>query len=379
MRTWIVILVAVCANAQLMISGNENKIDLTSGVPVFVEGAKPDSLTFVDFAKDPPIVTHLDGISNSVIGPPSNIALAPDDSVALVASSIKPDPAAEKQFGPDNRIFVLDLASKPPKVIQEVITDPQPSGLSISRDGAFALVANRAAGTISMLRINGKNVSVATTLPICKPEDNIADVAIAPDGKTAIASVCDGGYLVRLRINGENITVDPRKISTYGKPYRCIITPDGALAVTAGAGQGLPDSDAITVVDLQQEPPRTIDYVAIGAGPESIEISPDGRLLAAVLIGGSNLPKDAPFHEAAGKLVLLARRQNTFEVMQTLPTGAIPEGVAFTRDGRKIVVGCHPARELWVYDVVDGRAVDRGNRIAVPGMPSSLRAADKPN
>ena len=37
---------AVCAHGQLMISGNELKVDLTTGTPKFVQGAKPDTLTF---------------------------------------------------------------------------------------------------------------------------------------------------------------------------------------------------------------------------------------------------------------------------------------------------------------------------------------------
>ena len=61
-----------------------------------------------------------------------------------------------------------------------------------------------------------------------------------------------------------------------------------------------------------------------------------------------------------------------------LATGPIPEGVAFSPDGKHIVVGCHPTRKLWVYDV-DGETVrDSRVRIDVPGMPSSLRTADRP-
>jgi len=69
-----------------------------------------------------------------------------------------------------------------------------------------------------------------------------------------------------------------------------VITPDGELALTAGQGYGNGiDRDAITVIDLKSKPMRTIDYIPIGTVPESIEISPDGKLLAAVVMNGSNL------------------------------------------------------------------------------------------
>ena len=44
---------------QWVISGNETKIDLTSGSPRRIAPEAPDSLTLKDFATFPPRVTHL--------------------------------------------------------------------------------------------------------------------------------------------------------------------------------------------------------------------------------------------------------------------------------------------------------------------------------
>ncbi len=369
---------AVSASGQLVLSGNEAKIDLASGTAVVLPDAPPDSLSILDFSTFPPKVTHLDNVRNSVIGPPSNIAITPDERLALVASSTLPDPGNPGQWIPDNVIHVLDLTAEPPAIIGHIQTDPQPSGMSIARDGSFALVANRAAGTVSMLSIDGKNVAVSQTVNVCEPEDQVSDVAISPDGAMAVASVNAGGYLAVLTIENGRLALTGRKFSVCGLPYRCVISPDGALALTAGSGQGFPDEDTLTVVDLKSDPPRTVDYVPIGSGPESFEISPDGRLVAAVLMEGSNLAKDDPRHEEHGKLTVLARRGNTFEVVQTLPTGPIPEGVAFSPDGKYLIVQCHPIRQLWLYRVDGEKVADTGERISVPAMPSSLRAAEKP-
>ena len=371
-------MVALAAKGQIVISGNEAKIDLSSGTAVVLPDAPPDSISILDFSMFPPKVTHLDNIRNSVIGPPSNIAITPDEHLALIASSTLPDPDNPGQWIPDNVIHVLDLTANPPAVIDELKTDAQPSGMSIARDGSFALVANRAAGTVSMLSIDGKKVAIKQTETVCEPEDDLSDVSIAPDGTMAVASVNVGGYLALLKIEKGKLVVTDRKFSVYGHPYRCVISPDGTLALTAGSGQGTPDTDALTVIDLKADPPRTIDYVPFGSNPESMEISPDSQLAVAVLMAGSNLAADDPLHVPGGELAILARRGSTFEKVQTLPTGPIPEGVAFSPDGKYIIVQCHPIRELWIYRIDGEKVTDTGERIKVPAMPSSLRAAEKP-
>lgn len=361
---------------QWVISGNENKIDLLSGTPAVLQNTKPDSLTILDFSKTPPGVEHLADIPNSVIGPPSNIAITPDARLALIANSLKLDSTAPAQWVPESFVHVLDLTTKPPKIIGRVSTGLQPSGISITPNGKLALIANRASGSISVLRILGKEVTRIGDVEICEPALSISDVAISPDGKLALASIQKGGYLAELQIDGEHISATGRKLSVYGQPYRCVITPDGQLGLTAGQGFGSgTDMDALSVIDLTTSPIRATDHIPIGSSPESIEISPDGNLLAAVVMNQSNLPPGDPSLNQHGGLVILTRRGNTFQKTQEIPIGRIPEGVAFTGDGRFLILQCHPARELWVFSVANGSVQDTGQRIAVPGMPSSLRAA----
>ncbi|MDA1274019.1 MAG: YncE family protein [Verrucomicrobia bacterium] len=380
MKQFVPLIVALAlahsVRGQWVISGNENKIDLLSGTPAVLQNTKPDSLTILDFSKTPPGVEHLADIPNSVIGPPSNIAITPDARLALIANSLKLDSTAPAQWVPESFVHVLDLTTKPPKIIGRVSTGLQPSGISITPNGKLALIANRASGSISVLRILGKEVTRIGDVEICEPALSISDVAISPDGKLALASIQKGGYLAELQIDGEHISATGRKLSVYGQPYRCVITPDGQLGLTAGQGFGSgTDMDALSVIDLTTSPIRATDHIPIGSSPESIEISPDGNLLAAVVMNQSNLPPGDPSLNQHGGLVILTRRGNTFQKTQEIPIGRIPEGVAFTGDGRFLILQCHPARELWVFSVANGSVQDTGQRIAVPGMPSSLRAA----
>jgi DNA-binding beta-propeller fold protein YncE len=360
--------------AQLMLSGNENKVDLTSGGIRVIPPDGPDSITILDFSTFPPAVAHVDGIANSVIGPPSNIAVTPNGNLALIADSVRIDPTNATNWVPNNRIHVFDLRRR--QVIGHVNAGEQPSGLSITADGRSALVANRADGTVTHLRIQDAEVTVVQTIAVCAPKESASDVAISPDGQLALVSAQKGGFVALLRLADGRWKPTGRKISAYGQPYRCVITPDGELGLTAGAGYGNGnDHDAITVIDLRADPVRAVGHLTVGATPESIELSPNGKLLAAVVMNGSNLAPDHPLYNAHGALQILGRRGKCFALVQSIAVGAIPEGVAFTSDGRHVVVQCHPARELWLFQVEGERVTDTGERIKTPGRPSSLRAS----
>ena len=370
------ITVGVAAGGPIVLSGNEGKLDLTSGGPKVIPAAPPDTLTLLDFGVFPPRIAHLTNLPNTVIGPPSNIAISPDGRLALVANSVKLDTDAATGFSPDTLIHVLDLESGMPRRIGEVVAGRQPSGIAFTADGRHALVANRADGTVSLLSVAGKELKLDQTVEVCRPEDSVSDVAIHPGSRLVLASVQKGGYLAVLEMQEGKLLMTPRRISVYGQPYRCLITPDGQLALTAGQGYGNGlDADALSVVDLTAGPARTVDYVALGAVPESFDVSPDGNLVAAVVMSGSNLAPEDPNRSDHGTLVVLRRKARTLTRTQELPIGRIPEGVVFTSDGRHLVVQCHPDRELWIFEVRRGRVKDSGLRIPVPGMPSSLRAS----
>ena len=364
--------------AQVVISGNENKLDLTSGkwVPQF--DAEPDSLTIIDCAQFPPSVQHVAGIANSVIGPPSNVAITPDGKVVLVANSLKLDRNSPDGYVPDDLIQVVDLTRQPPQLVGTAKAGRQPSGISISPDGRLALVANRADGTITVLSIDGTNISPVQTVKVGKPEDLVSDVAISPDGKLALASVSEGYHLRALEISDGKVTVTDRKPSVCGKPYRTVITPDGQLGLTAGSGQGAPDVDALTIIDLTVDPIRTIDFVPLGSGPESFGISPDGQLVAAMLMDSSNVAADDPLRTDNALLVILARRGKTYDIVQRIPIGRIAQGAAFTADGKFLLIECYGEKTIWVFRVNGTTVQDTGHRIHTPGFPSSIRAAAAP-
>ncbi|MSU36212.1 MAG: hypothetical protein EXS36_14165 [Pedosphaera sp.] len=333
----------------------------------------------LDFSSFPPAVTHVTNIPNSVIGPPSNIAIHPNGRMALVASSIKIASPTATNWVPDNRIYILDLSHRPPRVVSEIQAELQPSGMSFTSDGRKVLVANRGTGTISVFAVDGFELKPIQSVKVCEPSENVSDVAVSPDGNLALASVKVGGYVAVLRFDGREFVVSKRKTSVSGQPYRLLITPDGELGLVAGLGFGKGvDVDELSIIDLRAREPRTIDHVPLGTVPESIELNPDGRLLAAVVMDGSSLPPGDPLRTDKAHLIILERKGKTFVRRQRLDFPPVPSGVVFTGDGRYLVVQCHLERELYIYAVHGSHVRDTGQRIPVPGMPSSLRAGPKP-
>ncbi len=359
-----------------VVSANEGKLDLVTGTQRMLPNPTPDSVTLLDFATLPPRVRHLTNIPNTVLGPPSNVAISPDHRHVVIANSIVPDASRANGWRPARDIHVLDLDSEPPSVATFAVAGLQPSGLCFSRSGRHLVAANRAAGTVSLMRFEDGRPTLLHSIEVADPAIEVADVAVSPDDRFVVASLTKTNQLAVLRKDGDRLSDTGRRISTYGKPYRVMFTPDGHHVLTAGAGNGNSlDTDALTVVQRKGDHFLASGFVPLAAGPESFDISPDGRWGAAVLMNGSNTAPDNPIHTSHGLLVLFRRRGDTWSRQQVLPTGAIPEGVVFTPDGRHVVVQCHPDRQLRLYRRVGSRLQELPGRIPVPGMPSGLGAA----
>src|SRR5260370_22306555 len=55
---------------------------------------------------------------------------------------------------------------------------------------------------------------------------------------------------------------------------------------------------------MRANPIRVAETVTVGQTPEGIMLSPDGKLCAVQVMNGSNKPKDSPFYNPTGKLLL---------------------------------------------------------------------------
>lgn len=361
--------------APLMIVGNDEKLLWDDdGKPLLSPPGK-DSVLIVDLAnpEEPKIVANLP-LKNSVIGPPVNLDIDPTSTIALVADSIDVTKEGDTlKQGPDNKVYVIDLKANPPKTIATLTVGKQPSGLSISPDGKLALVTNRADNSISVLSIQGTDVKVIDTVPM---GDVVSHVVFTPDGRRALATKFPVHKVSILDVAGDKVTYGKLDLPTGLWPYNVAVAPNGSFALTAdngNAGSSDGSVDTVSVVDLEASPPRIIDRVVVGDGPEGLAISPKGDIAVAVILRGSNANKKAFFYNKNGSVSVLRIDGKKLTKTQDVEVGGLPEAAVFTPDGKYLLVGNYLDKDFSILKVQEGRLVDTGKRFRVPGHPASAR------
>jgi DNA-binding beta-propeller fold protein YncE len=374
-----VLLATLAANtatpaAPFMIVGDDEKPGIDAqGKPVINAGGN-DAVLIVDLANPeaPKIVASLP-LENSIVGPPTNLAISPNGAIALVADSMTvAEVDGARKLVPTEQLFVIDMKSSPPKLIDTLHVGKQPSGLSFSPKGDIALVCNRADGSITVLKIDGTKVTQSETIPISA---GVAHVEFAPDGKHAVAVKSPDNKIAILDIDGDKVTYNKLDLPTYAFPYNVVISPDSKLAIIAGNGNnGSSDGnmDAVSVVDLEGPHPHVIAHLPVEDAPEGLAMSPDGKFAVVVNVNGSNMPA-AWYHHKTGSVTILGITGKTVTPIKTLQVGTFPEAVMITPDSRYIYVGNFSDKDFSILKVNGTDVTDTGKRFSVPGHPASGR------
>jgi DNA-binding beta-propeller fold protein YncE len=370
----------VPARAQFMIVGNDEKIWWDeSGKQLDREPGK-DTIAIYDLKNSPaaPKLVASLPLENSILGPPTNIAVAPSNEIALVANSVTQvkDGNGWKSI-PDNKIYVIDLTASPPQRIATVEVGKQPSGMAINKKGDLALVANRADNSLSILSIAGKDVKRIGDVAM---GDSVAAVAITPDGKHAIAAKPTVNRLAWLDIDGQNVAYNKYDMLAGVYPYNVEITPDGKIAIVnnnGNAGSAGGNVNTIAVVDLEAMPPRVIDQVVVGNGPEGLAISPKGNLAVSILIRASNGDRKAFYYHKNGSVAVLKIDGKKLTKISEIEIGGTPEAVGFSPDGKYLYVGNFSDADLSIFKVDGTKLVDTGARMKMTGHPAALRVSPR--
>ena len=366
---------AIPANAApYMIVGNDEKPGADAqGKPV-VNPTGNDTVVIFDLAnpEDPKVVASLK-LENSIVGPPVNLAISPNGSIALVADSMTvAEENGTRKMVPNDKVHVIDMKANPPKLAQTITVGKQPSGLSFSPKGDMALVANRADGTIGVLKIEDTNVTQTGTVQV---SPGVSHVVFTPDGKHALALKSPDNKVAVLDVDGDKVSYNKLDIPTYPFPYNIVVSPDSKLAFTADNGNGGSsdgNADAVTVIDLDGEHPRAIAHVTVGDAPEGLAISPKGNLAAALNVDGSNM-KQAWFHHPNGSVTILGIHGKTVTPVETIEVGNFPEPMAFSPDGQYLYVGNYADQDFSILKVDGTKVTNTGKRLKSGGHPASMR------
>jgi len=362
------------ASATDILIGLDSKVAYDANGQKFVQPGA-DAVLVMDIANPahPRIRASLP-LVNSLLGPPTNLQITPNGRLGLVANSVNSvqDNGAWKP-APDDKLYVIDLDAAPPKLIDTVTVGKQPSGLAISRKGDLALIANRAGKSVSVLSTEGTAVKAVAEVPM---GNEVAAVAIAPDGKRAFAVMNLANKVGVLAIDGTNVTYDKAlDLPAAFNPYNIDITPNGKYAIASSTGAGGKNGDALTVIDAAAPHAQVVSLSTPGAGPEGFAISPNGKwAVAPLLLGSGNKQNDWAYVRNGEAALLSVSAQGELRVVNRLPLGGLPEGVAFSPNSEYVYIGNYIDQNVQVFRIAAGRLVATGVTLKLPGQPASMRA-----
>jgi DNA-binding beta-propeller fold protein YncE len=388
------VLSAGVGRTQLLITGNDEKVRFDSATGKTVNQAPgKDTVSVIDIHDPikPRILANLP-LMNTIIGPPVNLAITPDQHLALVANSLDWVKDGESWKGvPDNKIYVIDLTASPPAHIATVEVGKQPSGMAINRAGTLALVTNRADDTVSALSIDGKNVKVVDTVSVAGPAAAPgatpappalpSAVAITPDSKHALVVKSGANRVALLDIDAQKLSyanVDAKNydMATGLTPLNIQVTPDGKLGIVNNIGGGQDGQvDTVGVIDLEASPPRVIDQVVVGDGPEGLAMSPTGGYAASLILNGTGAtPKTAFYRHDKSYVALLKIDGKSVRKVAQADVGDLAEGIAFSPDGRYLYVGNFGDSDIDILRL-DGDTLTKVANLPLPGHPASMRGS----
>jgi DNA-binding beta-propeller fold protein YncE len=93
---------------------------------------------------------------------------------------------------------------------------------------------------------------------------------------------------------------------------------------------------------------------SVGLSPEGIRLSPDAKYLAVALQNGTTRPPGSPFLHGEGRLVMFAVADGPKLIqMAEAPIGRWSQGIAFSRDGKTVLVQNMVERRIDVFRFED--------------------------
>jgi YVTN family beta-propeller protein len=192
-------------------------------------------------------------------------------------------------------------------------------GLAISGDGRTLFVTRLFAMTLSTIDV--ASGAVTRTIPLASEPYT---VVLSPDSRYLFVSLW-GGAVVQMYMADSLVLVG--ELSTGEHPNAMAVSNDGRrLFVACGSSASVWVFDTFSFEALEQVSTGLYPEAPITSTPNALALSPDGRTLAVA---------DADNNALA--MIDVSNPARSF-VDGFVPTAWYPTGVAFTRDGRNILV-----------------------------------------
>ena len=357
-------LTPVAAFADIAISGQDGKqVRAGDGLPMV---PTPDSVAVIEFSSSraPRVIGSID-ICSTQMGPPSAIAVAPDYSFVLATCPQKF--VGDGKLGPENKVSVIGLSDPThPKLLQTVEAGLGATGVFLNKKANIALVTGTGDDTITLFTIKDRQLTQASQVKLeAKAEPR--DVIIAPDGRSAYALRFGDAKVTKLAINDDQISrvadfdvgvqPDGGNISADGR-YLFVNFFGGAPTTTKGVG-------ATAAIDTRSG--KIVDVHEVGALPESVVLSPDGKYVAVVIGNGSATVRNAAnYNSIFGKLAMFqVGKGGKLTPVTDAKLGHACQGVVFSDDGKRLLVQCSVERDIRVFDF-DGKVLTERPEAILP-------------
>jgi len=359
---------------RLLVSVNDGAQVLRDGVQVVPATPAPGSLSLVALEG-----TRLRRVAEvpvpaSIIGPPRSVAVTPDCRYAVVTAARRVA-ADGRGIEPDDRVTLVEL-SPTPRVVQTVRAGAGASGVAIDAAGRRVLVADRSAGTLSLFVLERGRLRPAATVFVGASDASPAQPLFFADDTRALVTRDGDSRVAVVAMEGERMRLLPRALAAGVRPYGIDAAGRRRFAAVAAIGGGGTDADTVSLIALDRDNPRVLDTVSVGATPEGIAVSPDERFVAVNVNNGSNLPAGSPHHRAHGLLQIWRITGGRLVRVTGAPVGAWGQGVAWSADGRAVLVQDAVERRLANFRF-DGRRLTPGDTLTMPSEPAALAAANR--
>jgi len=244
-------------------------------------------------------------------------------------------------------VTVIDLATFEP--VSEIdVGAPGPRGIGVTADGKLLVTANVDGGDISLVdRETGKllkRVPVGKNPEFVRIRGNFAFVSFEPASLGGPPPKPGSEEAKALAAAREDDDEEPAKIAVVdlieGKVIRAItggmetegieFSADGTKILVTNEAD-----ETVTVHDIESGAlVKTISTREFGNRPRGIKMAPDGQSYVASI-------------EYGNKLVVL---DSEFNVVKTVSTGAVPYGLSFDRDGKRLFVALAKGKVIQVFD-----------------------------
>lgn len=263
-----------------------------------VRGAPGNSLTVIDLAASPPVVTRTIDLGDHKN--PHGSAFLPGDTLLLVTAQ-----------GEQAVLVVNVVRSRVDAVIPT--HHPLDHMLALTANGRRAYTGNIGDGTVSELDVPGR--AFVRAFPAAPNDEGIA---VTPKGDQVWVG-SNTAKTVSIIPTATALVADT--IGGFGMPYRMAVTPDGLTAIITDPPRGV--VRFVNVATRKERgqtlvPPLGIVTTAEFAGspcPEGLVIAPDGKTVYVTLQGANSMA-----------VIDIATRS----IVSVIPVGVWPDGIAYS-------------------------------------------------